>query len=234
MADSPRLPGATAPPLTEANFLTSLQAYLPRGRAWPRDPERLSTQLLSGLAKSYARIHARCLQLLVDAFPATTVELLPEWEASVGLPDPCVGTLPTYRARIAAVVNRLISTGGQSVDYFIQLAASFGLQIRIEEYVPFYAGRSRAGDPCQDEQWAYAWKVIAPNNGVIWFRAGISRAGEPLAWWANVLLECIFRELKPAHTEIVFSYTLSASIWDDGETFWDAAASIWDEGLIIE
>ena len=77
-----------APDLGEADFLAALQAYLPTGPAWPRDPDTIVTQILSGIARAQARLHARENQLLIDLFPATTVELLPEWEASVGLPDP--------------------------------------------------------------------------------------------------------------------------------------------------
>jgi uncharacterized protein YmfQ (DUF2313 family) len=54
----------------------------------------VQSQVLYGLAKSYERETARANNLLVDSFPLTTYELLPEWESSLGLPDPCAGVAP--------------------------------------------------------------------------------------------------------------------------------------------
>jgi hypothetical protein len=43
-----------APALTQADFLASLQARLPRGRAWPRDPDSNLTAFLNGFAAAAA------------------------------------------------------------------------------------------------------------------------------------------------------------------------------------
>lgn len=196
-----------APQFLAADFLAALQALLPRGKVWPRDPDASLTKSLNGLTPTYARQTSRSNQLLVDAFPVTTIELLPEWEATLGLPDPCAGLSPTIYARRAQVVARVKAQGGQSVLYFIALAAALGYTVTITQFAPARAGQTRAGMPCNGPAWAHAYRVNAPLNTVVRARAGTSKAGEPLAYWSNTVLECELRQVMPAHAVIIFSYT---------------------------
>lgn len=80
-----------APVLTSADYLRAFQALMPRGRVWNTDPDSIQTKTAAGLTVSYAVQTARSNNLLIDAFPATTYELLPEWESTLGLPDPVPG-----------------------------------------------------------------------------------------------------------------------------------------------
>lgn len=75
--------------LTSADYQAALQALLPHGRVWPREPDAVQSRVAAGLAQTAARLHARANYLLRDAFPLTPLELLPEWEATLGLPDEC-------------------------------------------------------------------------------------------------------------------------------------------------
>lgn len=195
-----------APVLLAQNFLNALQSLLPRGLVWPRDPDAVQTKALMGLAPTYERNTSRANYLLVDAFPATTNELLPEWEETLGLPDPCAGTSPTMQQRRAQVVARFANSGGQSAPYFIAFAANLGYEITVLNYQPAYAGQARCGDPCNGEAWAFAWAVIAPLSTIIYARAGQSTAGDPLAGWGNAVLQCEMDALKPAHTVLLFQY----------------------------
>ena len=116
-------------------------------------------RVLNIFALSGQRIDARADALLVDAFPATAVELLPEWELTLGLPDPCVGTLSSITERQMQVVSRLVSSGGQSINYFKAVAASIGVVIEsVTEYKTFTAGM-RVGQPIYGEDWAFHWRV---------------------------------------------------------------------------
>lgn len=125
--------GPRAPLLSEDDYLTGLQRLLPQGRAWSRSPDSKLTGLLRGIAKRQAALQQRQVNLLSDAFPSEPVELLPEWEASLGLPDPCAGILPTVAQRQAQVRARWAAAGGQSIDYFIGVAAALGVTITIDE-----------------------------------------------------------------------------------------------------
>ncbi|KWN77054.1 YmfQ family protein [Burkholderia stagnalis] len=195
-----------APNLTSADYLRAFQALMPRGRVWPTDSDAEQTQVLAGLTKIYARNTERANQLLVDAFPGTTYELLPEWEATLGLPDPCAGPTPTIQQRRNQVIARLSNSGGQSIAYFINFAAQLGYTVTIKQYTQARAGMLRAGDPCCGYDWNFAWKITAPLNTIVRAVAGAMAAGDPLAAWGNNVLECEFRAVMPAHTIPIFAY----------------------------
>ncbi|TCK43975.1 uncharacterized protein YmfQ (DUF2313 family) [Paraburkholderia sp. BL8N3] len=195
-----------APNLTAADFLAAMQALLPRGRVWPRDQSTVQAKVLSGLAPSYERQTARANYLLVDSFPATTYELLPEWEATLGLPDPCAGVAPTIPQRRQQVVARLTAIGGASIPYLVSFAESLGYAVTITQFTQARAGMLRAGQPCCGYDWNFAWKITAPLNTVVRAVAGAMAAGDPLAAWGNEVLECEFRAIMPAHTIPIFAY----------------------------
>jgi len=195
-----------APNFKAADFLAAMQALLPRGRVWPRDQDTVQAKVLSGLAPCYERQTARANYLLVDAFPATTYELLPEWESTLGLPDPCAGEAPTIPARRAQVIARLTAVGGASIPQLVAFAASIGYAVTITQYTQARAGMLRAGQPVNGYDWNFAWKITAPINTVVRAVAGSMAAGDPLASWGNAVLECEFRAVMPAHTIPIFAY----------------------------
>lgn len=223
-----------APAATVLDYLAGFQRLLPLGRIWHRGWGMVQDADLLTLMPTWARLHAALTDLIDEIFPCSTMNLLPEWEASLGLPDECTGPLSTIVARRNAVCGKFTARGGQSRQYFINLAASLGFEIRIEEFSPFYAGHSSAGDPCGDEEWAYTWRVIALQTGIVYFAVSVNAAGDPLAYWGNHLLECELERYKPAHTKIVFSYSLTLSEWDEGLSIWDGGTSIWDKGEIVD
>ena len=83
-----------------AGLLTNLQ---PTGDAWPTDSDAVQQQAFAALATTFAALNSRANYLVKDAFPATALELLPQWEASLGLPDPCTPLATTIQQRQAAV-----------------------------------------------------------------------------------------------------------------------------------
>ena len=195
------------PKYRAADYLSAMQSLFPRGKVWPRDSDAVQTQVLSGLTPTYERSDQASIQLLQDAFPATALAMLPEWESALGLPDPCAGAAPTLLTRRAQVVSRLASVGGQSIAYMIAFAARLGYTISITQFIPARAGILRAGKPCCGNAWAHAWQVNAPLNTIHGFLAGISAAGEPLSSSGNAILQCELQEVAPAHTTVIFSYS---------------------------
>lgn len=192
---------------TAAEYREQLKALLPPGQAFPRDPDTTLHDLLDGMSIEFARLDARSEVLPVEANPSTSNELLTDWERIAGLPDKCSGALEqTIQGRRKALLTKLTSTGGQSSAYFIELAASLGYTVTIEEFRPFRAGWSSAGDALTNGDWVFTWLVRAPEVTVTSFRAGLSAAGERLRTWGNDTLECKLNQLKPAHTIAIFAY----------------------------
>ena len=189
-----------------ADFASAMVALMPPGLAWPRDPLAAQCQTIAGLAPTYQRSTARANRLLIDAFPATAIELLTDWESSVGLPDPLVGQLPTIQQRQASVVARISGTGGQSAAYYISYAARLGYAVTVTCYTPFRMGQQRLGQQLGGPDWAHVWAITAPITTVMPFRMGVSFMDEPMQTWGNSLLQLEISELKPAHTILQFHY----------------------------
>lgn len=219
---------------TAAEYREQLKALLPPGQAFPRDPGTTLHDLLDGMSIELARVDDRASALPLEVNPNTTLELLPDWERVAGLPDKCSGTIEeTLQGRRNALLAKLTSTGGQSADYFIQLAASLGYTVTIEVFRAFRAGRSVAGEVLSNGDWAFAWRIHAPDVTVIPFRAGLSVAGERLRVWGSDTLECKIRQLAPAHTIPIFAYgdaTLDLNFVQD--TYRSGANSMPFAGLI--
>ncbi|HWX48116.1 MAG TPA: putative phage tail protein [Roseomonas sp.] len=192
--------------LTAARLLELFKGLLPRGRVWPREVGSDMERALAGLVPTYERLAARDANLLTDAFPATAFELLPEWEFSLGLPDPCAGEAPTLQQRRAQVVARLTARGGQSVPYMIERAARLGYEVTVREYAPARLGVMRFGDRMQGPEWAHVWAIRAPATTITPFRFGLSSFGERFRTWGNDVLECELRAVTPAHTILLFQY----------------------------
>jgi uncharacterized protein YmfQ (DUF2313 family) len=191
---------------TAGQYAQAMRALLPRGRVWNHEDGSSQALTVDGLAQVYAQNDGDAVALLTDAFPATAVNLLPEWESSLGLPDLCIGPAPTIQTRQALVVSRLTNSGGQSVPYFTAFAQAIGYSILIKEFTPFRLGAQRMGSPLGGPEWAYAWQVEANLTAPVPFRMGLSRTGDPLVAWTANALECEFGTLKPAHSLLTFQY----------------------------
>lgn len=202
-----------------------LQNLLPWGIAWPRHHTKNLSKLLLALAHELACVHSRALDLIREADPRTTSEMLPDWEKAFGLPSQCTGPLGTDEERRLAVLTRLTEVGGQSPEYFEELAASLGFDVTVVEYQPFQVGRSQVGDALTNGQqpfqvglstvgqaltnnvdWLFTWAIESSDITTRSFVVGQGTAGDPLRTWGNGLLECVLGNAAPAHTLLLFLY----------------------------
>lgn len=179
-----------APLYSRIDYTQALLNYFPRGRVWPKDTGSSLYQALYFISGTYYRNNERANELLVDAFPSTATELLPEWELTLGLPDPCAGAAPTLPARRSQVVARFANTGGQSIPFMEQFALALGYMITITQHSPFRCGVSRCGESLGGNEWFFAWTVNAP-----------------IASYPNPVLECELQNIAPAHTVVLFNYS---------------------------
>lgn len=217
---------------TADQYREQLKALLPPGRAFPRERGNTLDSLLDAMAQELARLDARADRLTAEAVPSTTAEMLSDWERVAGLPDSCSGLLAeTQQGRRNDLVSKLVSRGGQSIAYFKAVAAALGFEIDIEEFRPFQAGWSDAGDPLTNGDWKFTWRVRAPTVTVTPFRAGAGAAGEPLATWGNAGLECRILHYKPAHTHVIFAYGVGGVLLLDQDDVFLVAT---DTGLMLE
>ena len=207
-------------PAPDELYVEQALALLPNGPAWPKGPKSVLYKVLSALSDGFLAMHRRAGDLLREMAPIGTVELLPDWERVLGLPDDCAPAAVTVNERRGTVLQRLRAMGGQSRAYFIRAASALGFDILIEEFRPFQIGTGRAGDPVDGLPWRFAWRIFGPETTQRFFRAGESAAGEPLSLFGNEILECAIERLKPAHTIVHFAYVplvdgLSPLLWID-------------------
>lgn len=188
-----------------AKYKAMLAQLLPPGDAFKNTDGWLG-RVLESIAAELVRVDTRTDDLIREADPRTTYELLPDWERVCGLPDECTGAGKTVEERVQILVAKLIQRGGQSRAFFKELAAALGYDADIIEFEPFCAGSS-AGDPDYNNDWSHAFALVIPDEITVrYFSAGRSVAGEPLATWGDDALECIVSRAKPAHATVLFYY----------------------------
>lgn len=179
-----------------------LYLLLPDG--YTRDGQRLNAELQAE-GNMLANVGRSAHDVLNGVTPFTAVALLSDWERVLGL---SVSNGMTIQARRQQIMAKLNETGGLSRSYFIRLAKSLGYDVTIDEPEPFRCGRNRCGDRLWIPEIVWVWIVNIQDGQVpvYRFRCGSSATGERLLSFGQNMLESIFRDLKPAHTQVVFNY----------------------------
>ena len=163
-------------------------------------------------------------------------DALEDWENDWGLPDPCTAYESFSVAQRKTILrSKIADQGGQSIAYFYCLAASIGFAqqwtadsyvdlggvflssrnvqtrylISIDEFEPFRCGRGRCGHSPVGFAWnEVIWRVTVSTPSVAYFRCGQGQCGvTPLGSFGRRRdLECLFKQWRPGHTQIVFRY----------------------------
>lgn len=193
--------------MTAAEYADQLKALLPPGMAYQFEQDSTLAGLLLAMADELARVHGLSDQLLEESDPRTTSALFLEWENDYGLPDLCNNELPSMVERRQLLLAKVLGLGGQSPQYFIDLAAVFGYEITITEFFPFRVDGSAVGDALWDDEWRHVWQVNAPLDIITEFTVDESAVGDALRQWGNERLECVIRRARPAHTTVLFAYS---------------------------
>src|SRR4030042_558420 len=138
------------------SYLRLLKSLLPKGRAWTQDGVLI--ELLTGEAVELARIDARVDDLLIERDTRTTTELIAEHEADFSLPDECLKSITmTLTERRTRLTTKLRELGSLHKQYYINLAATLGYTITIDEFKPAWCGLAVANDPCGDQNNLFYW-----------------------------------------------------------------------------
>jgi uncharacterized protein YmfQ (DUF2313 family) len=192
----------------------------------------------------------RISALALELFPDTCDEMLMDWERVAGLPDACIGQLPSTDLRRSALVRKLTLQRGQSRAYFIALAEYLLDESNVCSIDELYAparigghvgdaiqgqrpaafarcGINRIGDPLfvPATGWIYAWRLNSPLRSFWLARVGEARIGDPLRLFGSRLLECVITQEKPAHTIVRFGYYIDPADLDPFEVGIDAVGT---------
>lgn len=191
------------------SYLSHPRDLAPPGLAWPRKSDSLLSKVFAAWAAEMERSDERARQVVEESEPRTALEMISDWERVCGLPDTCSsGVATTIQERRLAVTQKLTAIGGASKSYFIDLAERLGYTIEIDEFRPFVCGLGRCGDQLNGgHSVRYSWRVRVIGPRYVAFRTGVSQCGDLLGKVVRAQdLECKLRRLKPAHTNLIFSY----------------------------
>lgn len=109
--------------LTAAAYARMMKLLLPPGRLWLLSDDNILTKALLGAADELERISGRASDLADESNPDSADELLPEYEAELGLAG--TGTDDERRGRIVA--KYVFRQRVRPVDYQQALAVPLGL-----------------------------------------------------------------------------------------------------------
>lgn len=188
-------------------WLTALQALLPPGRALSTEPGALLTRLLQAVAARLLSLQSALEHLQRQMDPRAATDLLPDWEALLGLPDACAPQDQGTLARQQTAFGRLTEIGGQSRAYFIDLAARNGEPgVTITEFRPFTCNGTCNGNLGSVDD-AFVWRVNIPRAvQSVQILTCQGDCNDALQSYTPAAIECFFNHRKPAHTNVVFAY----------------------------
>lgn len=211
----PTSPDALAAP-EAGRLLPGFLALLPRGPAWHTDEtarpvgESVLHRFWRAVAGLFAPFYARAWAVLLASGPSTVeADGITDWEEEFGLPGNCLTLPDSDDERRLAVRMRMSLTGRADIPYFECLAESIGVPVRIRELRPFVCGLAQCGaQSFGAPSMVHLWEVQVQSLGVVWFTFGQSQLGrDPLGRaLRHVVLECLFEQFKPAHTQIIWVY----------------------------
>lgn len=177
--------------VTAELYERQLAALVPPGEAFPTSPESLWRKLLRAIGQGLARVHLRTLTLIEEGDTRTTTELLTDWERVLDIPGPCTSLASTIQRRREVATQKLTSVGGASPNYWLGKALEIGgYVVTITEPKP------------------HVWQVNAPVALATFARTSEAVIGDPLVAYGAPELGCFFEHFKPAHTDVVLSFTL--------------------------
>ena len=195
--------------MTADQYLAQLQALLPSGAAWTREPDADLTNAMLAIATELARIDARLDDLVNEGDVRTATELMTDWERVLGLPDDCMAnTVLNLAQRRLLAHQRLVEEGGQSAAYYIGLAELLGEPgCTVSEFRPM-----NCNDPCtyslgsQGDRFYWNFNIPHAPENLAPFNCN-DDCNDAMQTYTPSLAECPIRERKPAHTQVLFTYS---------------------------
>lgn len=186
-----------------AQWGDALQQQMPRGRAWPRDPDANLPKYVLGFARRLAALELSADQLLLEMRPETTNLLLPEWEAYLELPE-CEATEQSFERRRAAVVEKYHRKGGLQTWMIEQIAAALGFTVKVYEQWPHHVLRD-VNYPLYPASTRFVLRVDVLDMPEDRFTV-LDNVLTPLRGNAPLVLECVLNRLKLAGFYYDFNY----------------------------
>jgi uncharacterized protein YmfQ (DUF2313 family) len=196
--------------LTAADYAEMLRRLLPPGAIWQADPGSVQEGVLAAWAAELARVDGRVADLLRESLPETADEMLGEWEAEFGLPEPCdtrTGlSADERRARLAAKAYGRLAQGRARWE---ALAAQYGAAIEMEQFQPSEVGSLATDFELMPANARYGWRItiLGPPTALVEPELD-AEVPFPLGDFERSPFECAARQRNPAHMVLIVGYTV--------------------------
>lgn len=176
-------------------YTNSLADYLPGGILFASKSVSNSNfrKLLRGMAGELFRANGLLKEYSEEIIPDQTVKFIAEWESAVGIPDDCFKVSGTIDNRRKQVLTKLASLGVQTIADFENVALIFGVTATVlagsESGIVFASNKVA--------RFTIVINLTLPERFTYTFPLTF---GDDL----TVLLECLFKKLKPANCQVLF------------------------------
>jgi uncharacterized protein YmfQ (DUF2313 family) len=185
-------------------WLNALLAMLPPSIVITREPDSVLSRFLEAVAAAFARFQNVVVDVVAQFDPRRATHALEDWERLFGTSGNA--STVTLLDRQAAAFEKYNDTGGQSIAYFIALAARFGEVITITEFAQIDCDMN-CNSALNSDADAFVWRVNIPHaaqNAVTLTCNGNCDAA--LQSYKPSLIEGLFNTRKPAQTHVIFAY----------------------------
>jgi len=180
---------------TIAEHTQALTSYLPGGRLFAARNKSTSNiyKLMTGIANEFLTADELIKTFRIEIIPSLTEDLIPEWEAALGIPDDCFKGNGTTSERRIHILAKLSSLGVQTVTDFETLALVFGVTVTVTPGIV----ENGISDP--DDRFRIYVKHTEQAIDAFPLTFPIFFGSKTLS-----IITCLFDKLKPANCEVIF------------------------------
>lgn len=152
--------------------------------------------LLSGLSPSHKRLADAISLFEQEYIPGETTLFLDEWERALAIPDGCFTGTGSNADRNTAILTKLASSGIQTAQDYIDLAAIFGVTLNAEPGLNYYP--SLISNLKKARYTVVITLLSGASNGFVYdFEFSFGSANE-------AVIRCLFDTLKSANTQLIY------------------------------
>lgn len=194
---------------TREGHAAQLARHYPTGRVWAgkfRLTDSVLGKLIYAISGEWLRFEQFCSYAMRELDLYKTVDLIEEWEKSVGIPNAYFGTEVDLETRRLQVLMMLTDFGGfQTIDDFERVSNLFGfpdVTIRYGNEALFPLSFPILFFPGDGKAARHTVFITLPDSAVVF------PLSFPIVFAADsgFILERIFRALLPANVDIVFLF----------------------------
>lgn len=190
--------------LEDHHFL--LASHMPNGSFWSEafNVDDDFGKLLLGIAVEFLRFQSIEENLLDEMDINKTVDLLREWETSVGIPDECFGITESNENRQKQVLQKFSKFGGvQKAEDFVRVAAVFDIVIEVK------TGSGPGSFPLTFPLTFFSSTKAMKHTIFIIRDTVLFGSGFPIVFpytfiqGSEAFLQCLFNKLAPANVKVI-------------------------------